>query len=219
MTKQSKKKWIPTASCTFPPEAIPLGQVICDPTQPHRPLSFDSIPLITSNTQVSVKTSPKWNMNQTNTRTINTELSFSISSTIFPLAMLDILGEGRFTKEAGGKYEFAEMQEQWFEPMGDFAERVVADAEVREFFAKNDHKKPIFAVTGLMLGEEGVVERVKSTEFFGWLPGVSGKSHLRQSEGFGVKAPVVLAYKLCKISLKSPEANPETKEYVKGAQW
>lgn len=153
-----KKTYFRVPKWDIPPEAVSLGSLIADPTEPHRPLNATP-PLRPSSTN-KPSTSPSGLEIDTpiyartfspfaKTVTASKKKSFSL------IAQLSLLtgvgGKSSFssTRDKVISYRARTMHSEWFAPSRGFVSAAVAQPDVAGFLAMLPSKRPIYMVTGV----------------------------------------------------------------------
>ncbi|KAF2247962.1 hypothetical protein BU26DRAFT_519758 [Trematosphaeria pertusa] len=225
MASQPTKNWIPVYNFYWPPDAIPLGQVVSNPQCVHQPLASTLDFHVPIDTPIHIEIEIESPFRRAITKQKKQHKVHVGTPSFVPQGSLiriwhRVTGGIEWGREEKDEIEFTKMQRRSFTPSEAFARRLIGEHEVHEFFKKCKYRKSVFVVTGVMTGEEGNIVHKRLRKLLGRLPVVfSADIQLQRNEKFAVHTPVVLAYKLCMISLKAPGAMPETKEFVKRAQW
>lgn len=207
-------KWFPTSICTFPPQAIPLGQVISNPRQPHRAL------LSHPGTNIAIDSDTTTSIQETFQHSASRKIAFGAwSETPAFLGMRLKPGHVAVEFEWNDEYKFQRTRREQFEPSNDFIDRVRRSEEVRKHMKRRFSRKPVFVVTGLLIGQEGKIERKRTGGVSTKVPVWRSAQNIENVEEFSVHTEVVLALTLCKIWLDSTGNLQVDKNFTKGSQW
>ncbi|KFZ13581.1 hypothetical protein V502_06536 [Pseudogymnoascus sp. VKM F-4520 (FW-2644)] len=145
----------------IPPEAISLGSLIADPTEPHRPL----------NATPPLRQSPTLSQDEQTTSPPGLKIDSPIYATTFSpfvkeataskkksfslIAQLSLLtgvgGSSSFSsaRDEGLSYRARSMHSEWFAPSPGFISAAVAQPEIAGFLAMLPSKRPIYMATGV----------------------------------------------------------------------
>lgn len=235
-----KKTYFRVPKWDIPPEAISLGNLIADPTEPHRPLNATP-PLRPSSPDGQTTTPPCLEIDTPiHARTFSpyTKTASSSKKKAFSLiAQLSLLtgvgGNSSFSsaRDEGISYRARTMHSEWFVPSRGFVSAAVAQPDVAGFLALLPSKRPIYMVTGVRQitgfiassrsGEERSREKGVNADATALrLPlavGVNAERGVGTSETveWECEGPVVFVYQLEKLTRRNGEWDQE--EYTKGA--
>lgn len=237
-----KKTYFRVPKWDIPPEAISLGNLIADPTEPHRPLNATpplrssstpspagqttNPPRLEIDTPIHARTfSPYFK-----TASSSKKKSFSLTAQLSLLTGVGGNSSFSSTRDEDISYRARTMHSAWFVPSRGFVSAAVAQPDVAKFLALLPSKRPIYMVTGVRhvtgfivssrSGEErsrgkGVNANATALQ----LPlavGVDGERGVGTGETveWECEGPVVFVYQLEKLTRRNGKWDQE--EYTKG---
>lgn len=153
-----------------PPSAIRLGNIIADPTAPHRPLLTATQPLpigdqasaalisggeepspasLVPTIDTQIHTIPKTNFRCTfSHHRSNTWGLFAQFLSVFGIGAE---GNVSFSRESADSYAFERLETRWFEPSRAFVEVASREANVQGFLRSAGRRTPVYVVTGIKI--------------------------------------------------------------------
>ncbi|KFY52592.1 hypothetical protein V496_08343 [Pseudogymnoascus sp. VKM F-4515 (FW-2607)] len=235
-----KRTYFRVPKWDIPPEAISLGNLIADPTEPHRPLN--AAPPLRPSSPAGQTTNPPGLEIDTpiHARTFSPYSKTTSSSkkkSFSLIAQLSLLtgvgGNSSFssTRDEGISYRARTMHSEWFVPSRSFVSAAVAQPDVAGFLALLPSKRPIYMVTGVR-HVTGFTASSRSGEERSRGKGVNADATALQlplavgvdaERGVGAgetvewecEGPVVFVYQLEKLTRRNGKWDQD--EYTKGA--
>ncbi|KAF6818290.1 hypothetical protein CSOJ01_01931 [Colletotrichum sojae] len=140
------------------------------------------------------------------------------------------LGQLKSTME---DHRFSSLETRYFSPDEEYLARALEDAGVQAYFHVNNHRKPVYLITGVKIARGGSVSTESSVERLAQAevkadatgfgapvemgPEASWESATRRTVSYGGSSDYIFAYQLTRIKPRKGGRASKSQSYVKGA--